>query len=282
MKRTFNSPTMLWLALGCVLLVNGFMLGKVYFNRSEVIATLELTERELRLPYGYGFEKEDSSARVSLQWSTPVRAPVDPGLESWHWYHDRQLQLSEDHFASFNFAACSETYRVERKKPGWVLLEFNGSSYADFVARAEQHHASLQNSQPANDTEAAKKELSEKQKNAAEFLRSAKATQSRLFIVDAAADRQLLERARDKRPLTDGARLLVVPADIQPSYTRCDKDIQLGTAIQVMNLAVESLYIPRELARDFKNESSQSTKFIADIYYGRFYEPWVAGFKPFP
>lgn len=274
----------LWLALGCILVVNGFILSKVYINRSQVIEHLELTERELRLPYDYGFRKEDSSARVSLQWATPNTEQLEKGLETWRWYHDRRLLLSQTHFESFQFPVCSQDYsqapKQQRKREAWVLLEFNGKSYADFVARAEQHNSAVQSTQlDADATDAAKKELVEKQKDAAEFLNSAKTRQSRLFVIDAAADKKLLEIAKAQRASTEGAALLIVPAEIQADYSRCDKNSE-PNRIQVMNLSVESLYIPRELARDFfADASSQEQKFVAEVFYGRLYEPWVGNFK---
>ncbi len=272
---------LLWLAMGFVLLVNAFVLGRVYVNRTQVVAQLQLSERELRLPYNYGFAREDSSARVSLQWATPHTEPVDPGVDEWHWYHDRGLQLSEAHFASFNFPACEKTNRIHHKQGGWVLLEFNGQSYVDYVARAERYHTLIQNLAPASNTGLAEKELANKRKGAVELLEAAKKSKSRLFAIDAAADRDLLELSMRRRQLADGATLFMVPADIQTGYNRCDKPEKRTTDIQIANLAVESLYIPNALANDFPHDGDarQKIRFIADIYYGRLFEPWINNIK---
>jgi hypothetical protein len=272
---------LLWLATGFVLLVNAFVLGKVYVNRTQVVAQLQLSERELRLPYNYGFTKEDSSARVSLQWATPHTEPVDPGVDEWHGYHDRRLQLSDVHFASFNFPACEKTNRIHHKQGGWVLLEFNGQSYVDYVARAERYHSLIQNLAPASNTGLSEKELANKRKGAVELLEAAKKSKSRLFAIDAAADRNLLELSMRRRQLADGATLFMVPADIQTGYNRCDKPEKRTTDIQVANLAVESLYIPNALAKGFPRDGDarQKIRFIADIYYGRLFEPWINNVK---
>lgn len=279
MTRAMFSRYGVWLVLGCIVAVNGFMLGKVYLNRSKVVAAIELTERELRTPYGYSFAGEDSSLRVSLQWAAVNKESVN-AQETWAWYPDRRLELSATHFNSFEFPACTNDYRNPRKKSGWVLLEFNGRAYQDFVARAEQHHAAVHASAPSAATEFAEKELSERKQSAKEFLQSAKTKQSRLFVIDAAADKALLDSVVANYDRPAGATLLIVPAEVQPDYNRCDEKNESKTGVQITNLAVESLYVPREFARDFPtNAPSTEQPFSARIAYGRFYEPWVTEFN---
>jgi len=269
---------LLWLAVGLVLLVNAFILGKVYVNRSEVIARLTLSERELRLPYNYGFTKEDSSARVSLQWTTPNNEPIGMEMNTWRWRYDRRLQLSAAHFSSFQFPDCTQKTRLLQKRSAWVLLEFNGRSYADYVTQAEQYHALIMGLTPATNTELSEKELSAKRQQADEFLASVKFDNSRLFIIDAAAERKLLEVVQREYQAAANSQVLIVPAELRAGYYRCDSKEQRTTEIIIDSLAVESLHIPMNLAQGFPHtgDAKQKAKFTAEIFYGRLFEPWIS------
>lgn len=269
---------LLWLAVGCILLVNAFILGKVYVNRSAVTAQLELSERELQFPYNYGFAKEDSSARVNLRWATPNHKPITIELNQWRWHYDRSLSLSAAHFASFTFPDCNQKTRLQQKRRGWVLLEFNGKSYADYVAQVEQYQQLIMGLTATENTELAEKELTEKRKDAHELLTSARTSQSRLFVIDAAAGRELLEAAQRERQSTTTGNLIIVPADLRAGYYRCDHKEQRTTDIIVDNLSVESLYIPNRLASDFPidDKARANVKFTVLVNYGRLHEPWIS------
>lgn len=275
--KTFAAKKLLWLAVGTVLLVNAVILGKVYLNRSEVSAQLHLSERELQLPYNYGFAKEDSSARVNLRWTTPNTEPIDIEMNSWRWQYDRRLQLSDAHFASFKFPTCAQKTRLRQKQMAWVLLEFNGPGYADYVAQVEQHHALIMGLKPETNSELSAEQLQDKRKEVSDFLADAKTSSPRLFVIDAAAERDLLEAAVRAHPENSTSKLLIVPAEVRASYYRCDEPKAKTTEIQIENLAVESLYIPKHLAQGFPQDGAAKAKakFIAEIHYGRLHEPWI-------
>ena len=273
--KKLSTANMMWLAVGCILLVNTFILTKVYINRSHIVAQLPLSERELELPYNYGFAKEDSSIRVSLNWRTPNKNSIKNN--NWHWQYDKSLLLSEAHFASFGFPTCNNNKHNRYKKMAWALLEFNGKNYADFVEQAERHYAFVKNGELQVDSDLSKNELAENIKNAEKFLEDAKETSTRLFVIDAAAKRELLEHSLSAHTADNTGRLIIVPAEIKSSYSRCNKDSTKSTEIYIANLAVESLYMPKELAEriEFNKSTSQKTHFIADIVYGQLYEPWI-------
>jgi Domain of unknown function (DUF4824) len=279
-RANIGAKKLLWLAVGLVLLVNAFVLGKAYLNRSEVRVQLQLSERELKLPRNYGFSKEDSSSRVSLNWTTPNTESININMNQWGWRYNRQLQLNDAHFRSFQFPDCSETTRPRQKRSAWVLLEFNGSSYTEYVAQVEQYHALITGLTPEKSKKFSEKELAEKRRSAAEILVEAKTENTRLFIIDAAADRTLLETVLRKYPTTAGSQLFIVPAELSASYYRCEKNLKRPTEVFVDNLAVESLNVPKQFAQLIPQDSDakRKAKFTLEISYGRFFEPWVSGF----
>ncbi len=268
-----RTGTLLWLAVGCILLVNAFILGKVYVNRSAVTAELSLSERELQLPYNYGLAKEDSSVRLSLRWSTPSTEPIGVDMDNWRWQYNHQLQLSAAHFASFQFPDCTRKTSLRQKRRAWVLVEFNGQSYADYVAQVEQYHQLVMGLVPAANTDLEEDALARKRKEATEFLASATGSSSRLYVIDAAAERELLMAAQHERATTTKGQLLIVPAELRAGYYRCDKAEKRTTEVVIDKLAVDSFYIPKQAAQGFSPVGA--TKFNAEIRYGRLYEPWV-------
>lgn len=279
---SITTKKLVWLAVAVVLLINAAIMGKVLFNRSEVIAKLQLSERELQLPFNYGFTREDSSKRVSLRWMVPNNEPIDVAvnsveLNSWRWHYERRLQLSDAHFASFNFPSCEKKARLQQKQSAWVLVEFNGQSYNDYVAQAEAYHRLIMGLAPIDSPGLSEKELGERRKDATEFFTAAKNSTSRLFVIDAAAERGLLEARLRDHPKTADSNLLILPAGVHAGYYRCEKSDAKKTDVRIDSLAVESLYIPKDLAPNFAldNNARSNLKFTAEINYGRLYEPWI-------
>lgn len=272
------SKKLAWLAVAAVVLINSVILSKVYINRSEVVAQLPLTERELSSPYHYGFAKEDSGRRIKLRWTTPDLEPVSDEWRYRYWHSNSSLILSQQHFASFQFRPCQpERYRRQQQS-GWVLLEFNGPGYLQSLAQAEQYYGLAQQPQPELTADA----LSEKQQRSAEYLKAAKHSATRLYVIDAAADPALLQSVLAARPATADSRLVIVPAEVQAGYSRCSKTEQAKpTEIIVNRLAVESLYVPKHLAQALpQNKQTEFTApFQATVNYGKLNEPWISSLE---
>jgi hypothetical protein len=277
-----STKKLVWLAVACVLVVNAIILGRVFFNRSEVIATLQLSERELRFPYNYGLEKEDSSKRVSLRWTTLNSDPVSIHDSKWRWQFDNTLVISPAHYSSFQFPTCEKEKHQRYKKGAWVLLEFNGTSYADYVDKAEQYYTLVQNQEPTSASKLSEKDLKEKREDAEKFLQEAKNSATRLFVIDAAAERGSLEAAIQAQQISGHAKLLIVPAEVEANYNyQCNHAKNEEREIRITNLSVPSLYIPKDFAQDltFNDEGKSNSSFTAVVNYGRLYEPWISSLK---
>jgi hypothetical protein len=134
---------------------------------------------------------------------------------------------------------------------------------------------------PGQNTEWSEKELVEKQKEADNFLTESKTASSRLFVVDAAAERELLETVKRERQTLTNNKLFIVPAELRAGYYRCDKNEKRTTEVVIENLAVESLYIPTHFSQNFPkdNAAKRKEKFTVEISYGRSFEPWVSGLQ---
>ncbi|KKO47104.1 hypothetical protein WG68_00130 [Arsukibacterium ikkense] len=275
-----RSTKLPWLAVAAVVLVNSVILGKVLINRSDTLAELPLTERELRLPGNYGFAREDSAKRLSLQWTTPNPEPINEDNHYRYRHTNRSLVLSEQHFASFQFGPCQpERYR-RQQQAGWVLLEFNGPGYQQALAQAAHYNALAQQAAPG--PELAGEALLDKQQRAAALLQAATDSATRLYVIDAAANPALLQKVLAARSATANGTLLIVPAELQPGYARCNKAGQtIPTEIMVNRLAVESLYVPKHLAQALPQHrnSRETVPFQATIHYGKLHQPWISSLE---
>ena len=261
-----------WCSLVFLLVVSAVLLLKAGYNRWQPATyTLTLTERELPLPYSYSYSRENSGTQLQLQWSTPQQQDDD-----W-WRHSRFLHLPEAHFASFDFPACAEPYRyANRGRQGWVLLELNGFAYQEILAgltKALQAHE-----QDAEARTKDEKEWQQQLKSRQERLQRAEQQDSRLFVVDAAAQRQLLADTmaglRSKNP---AASYWILPAEISDSYGRCDKKSPRAHEVQVKNLQVGHVHLPSQYARLLPQhrDPQGSLRYQVDLAYGRLLEPWV-------
>lgn len=269
------SQKLLWFAVAVVVLVNGVTLGKVLINRSATKAELVLSERELRLPHQYGFAGENSGRRISLKWTTPNPEPISDEWQYQYRHTNRTISLNDTHFASFQFAPCQQDRYRRQQQRAWVLLEFNGQSYSDYLTEAEQYYALMQQVNPELTAEV----QLEQQQRAVELLLTANERATRLYVIDAAAKPQLLQTALASRPTTADSRLLIVPALIQAGYSRCTDAKQLNpTEIIVNKLAVESLYVPKHLTQALpdNNGDMESEPLRSTIHYGKLHEPWIS------
>ncbi|MCT8124577.1 DUF4824 family protein [Alishewanella sp. BS5-314] len=285
-----GAKKLLLLALITVLGVNAFILGKVWLNRSVVVAELTLSERELGLPYQWGYAKEDSSLRLNITWTTPWLTPSE---DEWHYLYRQQqriLALQEPQFASFHFGSCADGYQRQQRS-GWVLLEFNGKSYQHYLTQAEQYYAALQQrlaaeaaaeltaSMPQDRLQETAKRRHEQQQRAEEQWRVAREEATRLFVIDAAADLNLLQQTLAKHSGQNAGQLLIVPADIQLSYNWCQDDkLKKQPEVMINRLAVESLYVAKPYAQHLPRDINrqQKIRFQAQVRYGRFAEPWLS------
>ncbi|HAW93449.1 MULTISPECIES: DUF4824 family protein [unclassified Arsukibacterium] len=269
---------LLWLAVATVVTVNGVILSKVFINRSAILAEFPLTERELRLPNQYGFAGENSGKRIGLKWTTPNPEPISDEWQYQYRHTNRAISVSDAHFASFQFQPCLPGRYRRQQQRAWVLLEFNGQSYADYLTEAEQYYALVQQVNPELTAEV----QLEQQQRAADLLQTANERATRLYVIDAAATAELLQPVLAARPTTADSRLVIVPAEIQASYHRCAKTEQTKlNEIIVTRLAVQSLYVPKRLAAALpqNNDKIESEPLRAIIYYGKLHEPWISNLE---
>ena len=106
-----NRP--LWLGLGLILASNAIAPAGVWYNRSgEPQAQLQLSEREIQLPYDSWLRGEENSGlRLQLAWREADA--------TWSWLDEAKLR-------ELGFAPSDLGRGAER--PLWLVLELDGPS----------------------------------------------------------------------------------------------------------------------------------------------------------
>lgn len=263
----WNTRRRLWLGLGLILLSNAVALAGVYYNRSgEPESRLSLSERELQLPYGDWFQREDNSGlRLQLLW----RRADEHGQLAW---------LGEDKLRELGFRLPDATRddwqrRLNRQlaRPVLLVLELDGPAYQRQVQRARRELAEAEERlrlRPAD------RELQRQRDSRQEQLTQETQRDSRLFLVDAGLDVRALRRA-----YPDRQRYLLLGGRLKP-YAGAGKPGARGFSAAVY-LDAERITVPHALRGLFSDWQpggayrGERPRAQVQVAFGRRHEPWV-------
>jgi hypothetical protein len=191
-------------AVACVLLLltNAYVLLGVAYNRSgEAGSEMELTERELGMPYRASDEDTTLSLRLEWgQWSPSID-------ESDRWFDRAKLEaIGFDCTFPPGMAGAGEFYERQLPRRAWIVFEYDGDSFRRRLEglrrRIEQMSADLES----------RKATTEELEGARTSLQGALRSASRLVPIDAGTDVSALE-AR----YTDRGRYMILRASVRAS-----------------------------------------------------------------
>lgn len=210
--------------LALVVGANALLLARVAANRSGApAARLELTQRELTLPWRSDDDEENTGLALSLSWNSP--------RDSETWF-DR-AKLVELGFDDASLRPCREDRpcRTPLPRDVWVVLEMAGDSWRRWLtaAEAELERAAIEVARG----EVTAKTLELRRRS----LARERVEHTRLFAVDAGLDAEAL-----RRRYPDPGRFAVVPARVGVSFSsRKDEPPVCG---RIESLAVPQLHVP--------------------------------------
>jgi hypothetical protein len=269
------------LVAGAVLIVvvNALALGGVAWNRSGAPdSTLTLTQRELRLPYMWGMERERSGLSLTLQW----RMPVSPDNREYDLLQGSTdgtpAWLDAGKLRALGFDLRADDRGRASSREVVLVLELAGPAYKAALERAAQRVERAE--------KRAERELPDDKQGAQalqaarENLQRERDTFSRLFAIDAGLDAAAL---RTRYP--DRNRHLIVGGRIRPHVTHGDKGVVASGWIE--SLSVGSISVPESLrggldGADRMTGRADGQRFEADIAWGRRLEPWVTALRVLP
>ncbi len=287
MKKWTRTHT---LAAGIVLILatNAVALLGVAYNRGAAESTLKLTERELHLPYSWGFGKENSGIALTLQWR--VLAERGSGFFgngiSFAGFGNAPGWLDKTKLAALGFDVSRSEDTPEGRmyydkmlpKEELLVLELDGPAYRAALARMQQD---LQDQEAIEKANPGKKEFEDRAKNAREALDHEEHVNSRLFVVDAGRDSASL-RAR----YPDRNHYAIVRGQIQPRIIEINNNRKLVAYIS--GLSISGINVPARYRQLFQSlqKSARTNQygftpspFDVSVAFGRRLEPWIVEAK---
>ena len=94
----------LFAGLALILVVNGFVLSGVALNRTgEPESLVQLSERELQLPYRGWNSKENSGVELSLRWRVNAGSGTQDGYYGYVSYGGTAAWLDEEKMTALGF-----------------------------------------------------------------------------------------------------------------------------------------------------------------------------------
>ena len=282
-----NRPThkqALWAGLAILAAVNAFALGGAAWNRSAIESQLRLSERELRTPYLWQADREDSGVSLALSWrALPVPRSADLAyLSPYSYYGADPGWLDAAKLAALGFdvtppplEAADRDWRRRAKRVN-LVLELDGPAYAKSLALAAKDAAEAKAKAAATPSD---ESLASRAKESADALREEQTRASRLFAVDAGRD---LEQLRAKYP--DRQRYLMVSALVQMYWHR-NRDEPWQAAGNIQRLLVPQVHLSRAQAQTLAPAMNRSSTnpygddpaapIEVELAYGRRLEPWI-------
>lgn len=282
MKIFLSSRRLFAIGFFILITTNVIVLAGVAANRSgKPEALIELTERELQLPY-YNTKEENSGLSLRLDWRT---LDEESDTSSYYGYYsrsrypewftaDKLMELGFDLDAFKKMSNKMEKYKEPIPKQVFIVLELDGEPYQRAVKRAE---AALTKIKERSASHPDDRELKEKLKNAEKRLVDENTSSPRLFAVDAGL---YPEKLRAKYP--DRGKYIITRGLVEASRTHFNKKEKINGYIS--ELSVDNIHVPLEHrkiidavlehSKPAKNEE-RSPRYTAQVAYGSRFEPWI-------
>jgi len=291
MIKMTNKCTLL-AGLLIIIISNAVALGGVVYNRSgDPTSSLTLSERELALPYYYGFEKENSGISLKLRFRVYDEKHTNAYYGSWNtakWLDgDKLAELGFDVSYPLDAPDSDNYYHKLFSREVFLVLENDGKMHEKVMRQCINKMAEANTLLQENPD---KEEFEDRLKKTKDELEAEQFNNSRLFAIDAGLDYEALREKYSDRSLYLIARGRVMLryydlrdedpylAGIVKQLSITDVNIPLEHASVLIPLLDESNRDRRKtLSRHRSNK--QPARYEVELHYGQRYEPWVTGVK---
>jgi len=265
-----------------ILGVNAIVLSGAAYNRSgEPESTLQLSQRELEIPYGWRTEKENSGLALSMRWRVLPAEDRDNAAAAMYdgFYNRNPSWLDAAKLMELGFDAASLAVSPQGKKEykdylpreALLVMEMNGPAYQQSLAHARQRNLNAQQLSAANPET---REFTARALSASQALTREENENSRLFIIDAGLSTQAL-RAR----YPDRARYAIVKGVVRPQPVGANgKQAVTGQIDALLNKQVN---VPFELMHAIPQRANSypaantKPRYDIELAFGKRLEPWV-------
>ena len=266
--------------LAIILVTNIVALGGVAYNRAgEPEALVELTERELGMPYRYRRNKENTGLGLRINCRLEGTQRYFYGSNNC-WGSPAWLDRAKLSELGFKLqpqrgkSAGRQTFDKELPRRVFLVLEYNGAAHQRAVINSEKEMKAQQALLANNpNNEGFEERVEEAQKK----LYNEQIYNSRLFVIDAGLDKLNL---RNTYP--DTSKYLLMKALIRPTWSRFgDEEEWKGT---ITDLLVGTINVPLEYRAIFepledtqlrRNQNRLAPRYRVRVAFGKRAEPWV-------
>ena len=263
------------LCTALVLITDVVVLLGVMRNRAgESDSVIEVTERELGLPY---LTNENTGISLTLRWN--VR-DIKFRYQSPSWFGKSKLEeLGFDCSYPLSDSDSSIWYQKALPRETYVVMEYEGTSWEEWLASEQEKLAEL-----ALEVER-QENTADRLERAREHFENSVRGMSRLFVIDVNNDPALL---RKRYP--DPNMFIITRAIVRLGFDRYAQSID-GTVSAIM---IDEVHVSREHRRvldDIRAEEGsedaasewayrsypldKEPRYTVRLRYGRRYEPWV-------
>ena len=224
------------LTIAVVLAANAALLALVARNRAgEPEATIELTERELRLTPG---DSDNTGVVLTLVWHSAGERST-PLASRYPWFDRARLEsFGFDCRLPLTDPSAERHYRTQSilNRPGYAVLEYGGKSWQKVLEQEIEQAERLRRpgDQPPEPAEVQK-----------ERTENVIARRSNLVVVDAGPDAGALRRRYSDRTRFIVARAMVALVYVPGSREPNGEGPRLTGA--VVGILPDVIYVPREL-----------------------------------
>lgn len=284
MKMSTASRRLLWLGALLILTVNGIILAGVAWNRSAEDSRLQLTERELRMPYPWGLEREKSALALQLSWRVASNQEHDDSPDPPYQRQARWLDAAKLRELGFDVGdTVPSDWQQRWHEPGpravWLVLEFDGATHAAALDHARNVYQLLEEmADPASDL--LREELEMRVKMARQNWLDERDTRSRLFVIDAGIDARAL-RSRYPDPhrhlITRGLVAVGIDHDSLPATPRYAGVVR---SITIDRIHVPVRFHPTILTPASDRGEPPERRYQIELVHGRRHQPWVESVEP--
>jgi len=268
-----------------LILINIIVLAGVSYNRSgDAKPAMQLTERELSLPYRSYREKENSGLAVRLNWNI---VPDELYSSSYNKYalqrYGTPNWLTEDKLKTLGLYIDSTGLDANdslfdnghlQAEALIVVLEYNGETFQDVVSHAEKDIQILRDKVKTKPDD---KDLKEQLKSDETSLTQLKTSESRLIAIDVGRNLQAL---RDK--YADNSKYLMMRGEIR-RYWENNKQ-----SASIRQLFITNIHVPLPYSKVINqithHESEEKPyyswtakpRYKVELNMGKRLEPWIS------
>jgi hypothetical protein len=264
--------------IALILVTNAVALVGVAYNRSgDPDSVLQLTQRELRLPYNAGYGGENSGIALALQWRTLGVGSSESAIEGMGYasFTGPPAWLDSAKLAALGFdmnhpqAVGVGHHKQQLPREVLLVLEFDGAAYRQALERARQRVAREEAVVGANP---GREEFKQRATMAKEALLREEGDNSRLFAIDAGLDAESL---RAKFP--DRRKYPIVRGQVRVQQVGSAEKSRL--AGYVSNLSVGQINVPLAFYNAFEatpgGRANAASHYRVTVAFGKRLEPWI-------